>query len=32
MITSKLLTIEALTDQGADGPLRFELRGKSYSE
>lgn len=29
---AKELTIEALTDQGADGPLRFTFRGKSYSE
>ena len=29
---AKTLTIEALTDRGADGPLRFTFRGKSYSE
>lgn len=29
---AKELTIDALTDQGADGPLTFSYRGKSYSE
>ena len=30
--TRPRLTIEPLTDRGADGPLRFTFRGKSYSE
>ena len=30
--TRPRLTIEALTDRGADGPLQFTYRGKSYSE
>ena len=29
---AKELDITALTDRGADGPLRFEYRGKNYEE
>ena len=29
---AKTLTIERLTDRGADGPLRFTYKGRSYSE
>lgn len=30
--TRPRLTIEALTDRGADGPLKFTYKGRSYSE